>query len=119
MRISEVFNDFYSLLIGKKCPGLGTLMEKYREEPLFWIMLSNLQNAAELPLFDAMQDAYRLYKELEEKRGMTEEEMQLLYERILTYGQKWNNLWCWQLAGALTAELDAARTQEENLKEAA
>ena len=70
MKVSEVFNDFYSLLTGKKFLGLNRLMEKYREEPLFWVMLSNLSETEELSLLDAMQEAYGLYKEFaEEKAG--------------------------------------------------
>lgn len=115
MKVSEVFNDFYSLLTGKKFWGLNRLMEKYREEPLFWVMLSNLSETEELSLLDAMQEAYGLYKEFAEEKAGAGVRMEQLYDRAIKYGQKWDNLWCWQLAGALVAILDpgTVRTEEQ------
>ena len=90
MKVSEVFNDFYSLLTGKKFLGLNRLMEKYREEPLFWVMLSNLSETEELSLLDAMQEAYGLYKEFAEEKAGAGVRMEQLYDRAIKYGQKWD-----------------------------
>ncbi len=106
MDIAGTFNDFYSLMTGKKGTGLGALLEKHRENPLFFLLISNLQTAAGIPFLDAMQEAYRLYKEFAPESAGMEVDMGRLYDRAMAYGQKWDSLWCRQLAVALVALLD-------------
>lgn len=106
MDVAGTFNDFYTLMTGKKGAGLGALLEKHRENPLFFLLLSNLQTAAEIPFLDAMQEAYRLYKEFVPESAGVAADMGKLYDRAAAYGQKWESLWCRQLAVALVALLD-------------
>lgn len=120
MKVAEIFNDFYSLITGRKFTGLEGMLKKYRGEPMFYVMLSNLSAASELPLFDAMQEAYSLYKEFGgEKKPESEADLEKLYDKALEYGKKWDNPWCWQLIGALVAQLDPDCTETDRLGKAA
>lgn len=116
MKVSEIFNDFYSLMTGRKFTGLEGMLKKYREEPLFLVMLTNLFSAAEISLFEAMQEAYGLYKEFDrEKKPESGADLEKLYDKAMEYGQKWSNPWCWQLIGALVAQLDPDRAETDSL----
>lgn len=118
MKIAEIFNDFYSLLTGRKFAGLEAMLKKYREEPLFLVMLANLPAATEISLFDAMQEVYALCKEFDGEKK-TEDDLEKLYDKAMEYGQKWSNPWCWQLIGALVAQLDPDRAEADSVGKAA
>lgn len=60
MDIKGVFNDFYLLLSGKRQTGLLELMEKHKEDPLFFLLLDNLDAVPDEKVMDAMQEAYGL-----------------------------------------------------------
>lgn len=105
MDIKGVFNDFYILLSGKRQTGLLELMEKHKEDPLFFLMLDNLDSVPHGKIMDAMQEAYGLYKE----QAQAENGLEELYAKAEDYAKKWDNVWCRQLVVALVSVLDGER----------
>ncbi len=105
MDIKGVFNDFYLLLSGKRQTGLLELMEKHKEDPLFFLLLDNLDAVPDEKVMDAMQEAYGFYKE----QAQAENGMEELYAKAEGYARKWDNLWCRQLIVALVSVLDRER----------
>lgn len=102
MDIKGVFNDFYLLLSGKRQTGLLELMEKHKEDPLFFLLLDNLDAVPDEKVMDAMQEAYGFYKEQTKAENGLEE----LYTKAEAYAKKWDNIWCRQLIVALVSVLD-------------
>lgn len=109
MDVRSVFNDFYILLSGKKQTGLMELMKKHKENPLFFLLLDNLDAVPDGKVMDAMQEAYGFYKEqTQEENGLEE-----IYAQAEAYAKKWDNIWCRQLIVALVSVLDRERKEAE------
>lgn len=109
MDIKGVFNDFYLLLSGKRQTGLLELMEKHKEDPLFFLLLDNLDAVPDGKVMDAMQEAYGFYKEqTQEENGLEE-----IYAQAEAYAKKWDNIWCRQLIVALVSVLDREQKEAE------
>ncbi len=109
MDVRGVFNDFYILLSGKKQTGLMELMKKHKENPLFFLLLDNLDAVPDGKVMDAMQEAYGFYKEqTQEENGLEE-----IYAQAEAYAKKWDNIWCRQLIVALVSVLDRERKEAE------
>lgn len=106
--VKEVFNDFYRFLNGTKAVGLIDLMKKYKEEPLFGILLSNIHLIADIRVNDAMKEAYGIYKSFA-RQELDENGVTKLYEDACAFEAKWKNLWCSQLITAVVAMLDPDR----------
>lgn len=105
MRITEIFNDFYALAYGKRSEGIVSLLAKYQEQPLFALMLTNLDRAAGLDIKAAMNGAHGIFKEFSGME-MTPDTLERLYEKAKEYDRQWDNLWCRQLILAIIGCLD-------------
>lgn len=106
--VKEVFNDFYRIWNGTKAVGLGGLMKKYQDEPLFGILLSNISLTAGIEINDVMKEAYGIYKDYA-IQAPGDAELGGLYEAACAFETKWKNLWCSQLIIAIVAMLDPDR----------
>lgn len=114
--VKEVFNDLYRLLNGTKAVGLINLMEKYKEEPLFGALMSNICLAAEIKVNDAMKEAYGIYKSFAQQE-LDEAGLSRLYEDACAFEAKWKNLWCSQLIVSIVAMLDPDRGEVSSFME--
>lgn len=113
--ISGIFNDFLALYLGKKQIGIRPLCEKYENHPMLIGLLSNLDEAAKIPVPRVMKDAYDLYKEYR-GRELEEKEWEQVAEKTTELYEKWeNNKWCSRVIIELVSLLDSDDAERRKL----
>lgn len=78
--ISDIFTDFRDLYIAKEAKGIRSLCEKYEKHPMLMGLLSNLEEASEIEVPQAMKEIYDFYKEYR-GRDLTDEAWEEIVER--------------------------------------
>ena len=61
-RIAAIFNDFMSLYLGRSGSGIEQLCKKHDYHRMLMGLLSNLDEAAKVPVPQVMKECYEVYK---------------------------------------------------------
>lgn len=113
--VSGIFNDFLALYLGKKQIGIRPLCEKYENHPLVMGLLSNMEEAAKIPVPKVMKEAYDLYKEYR-GRELEDKEWKQIIDRTHEIYEKWEgNKWCSRVLIELTNLLDSDEKERRKL----
>lgn len=113
--ISGIFNDFLALYLGKKQIGIRPLCEKYENHPMLMGLLSNMDEAAKIPVPKVMKETYDLYKEYR-GRELEDEECEQFVDRTYEIYDKWDkNKWCGRIIAELVCLIDSDATERRKL----
>lgn len=92
--IAAIFNDFMSLYLGREQMGIEELCKRYDYHWMLMGLLSNMDEAAKIPIPVVMKECYEVYKKYR-NREMVERDYEDLMEETRKLSDKWkSNKWC-------------------------
>ncbi len=92
--IAAIFNDFMSLYLGREQMGIEELCKRYDYHRMLMGLLSNMDEAAKIPVPVVMKECYEVYKKYR-NREMMEQDYEDLMEETRKLSDKWkSNKWC-------------------------
>lgn len=113
--ISDIFNDFMSLYLGKENVGIKQLCKKYDNHPTLLALLSNLDEATKVPVPQVMMETYQVYKKYRD-RELEDEDWKVIVDSTRDISQKWkDNKWCNHVILALMCLLDADEKERKQI----
>lgn len=113
--ISDIFNDFMSLYLGKENVGIKQLCKKYDNHPTLLALLSNLDEATKVPVPQVMMETYQVYKKYRD-RELEDEDWKVIVDTTRDISQKWkDNKWCNHVILALLCLLDADEKERKQI----
>lgn len=80
-KIAGIFTDFLGLYNGKLNIGIRALCEKYEKHPMLMGLLTNMEDAAEIEVPQAMKEIYAFYKEYRGK-DLTDKDWEMIVEKV-------------------------------------
>lgn len=80
-KIAGIFTDFLALYTGKSNVGIRTLCEKYEKHPMLMGLLSQMEDAAEIEVPQAMKEIYAFYKEYR-GRDLNDKDWEVIVETV-------------------------------------
>ncbi len=115
--IASIFNDFMALYKGKSQIGIEALCKKYDYHRMLLGLLSNLDEAAKVPVPLVMKEcyeAYKKYRNLEMKESDWEKVVAETRELLL----KWkSNKWCSRILVELIGLLEEDDKERKRIAE--
>ena len=98
--IAAIFNDFMSLYLGREQMGIEELCKRYDYHRMLMGLLSNMDEAAKIPVPVVMKECYEVYKKYR-NREMMEQDYEDLMEETRKLSDKWCNRILVELVGLL------------------
>ena len=93
-RIAAIFNDFMSLYLGRSGTGIEQLCKKHDYHRMLMGLLSNLDEAAKVPVPQVMKECYEVYKRYRNLE-MKKADWEAIVEETRKLSEKWkSNKWC-------------------------
>lgn len=105
-KIAAIFNDFMSLYLGKSKVGIEELCKKYDYHRMLMGLLSNLDEAAKVPIPLVMKECYEVYKKYRNLE-LKEKDWEKIVVETRELSQKWkSNKWCTRILVELIGLLE-------------
>lgn len=105
-KIAAIFNDFMSLYIGKSKAGIEDLCKKYDYHRMLMGLLSNLDEAAKVPVPLVMKECYEVYKKYRNLE-LREKDWEKIVAETRELSKKWkSNKWCTRILVELIGLLE-------------
>ena len=116
-KIAEIFNDFMSLYLGREQMGIEELCKRHDYHRMLMGLLSNLDEAAKIPVPVVMKECYEVYKKYR-NREMTEPDYEALIEETRKLSDKWkSNNWCTRILVELVGLLEEDDKERRRIAE--
>ena len=116
-KIAEIFNDFMSLYQGREQMGIEELCKRHDYHRMLMGLLSNLDEAAKIPVPVVMKECYEVYKKYR-NREMTEPDYEDLIEETRKLSDKWkSNKWCTRILVELVGLLEEDDKERRRIAE--
>lgn len=80
-KIAGIFTDFLALYTGKPNIGIRALWKKYEKHPMLMGLLSQMEDAAEIEVPQAMKEIYAFYKEYRGK-DLSDKDWEVIVEKV-------------------------------------
>ncbi len=85
-RIAAIFNDFMSLYLGRSGSGIEQLCKKHDYHRMLMGLLSNLDEAAKVPVPQVMKECYEVYKRYRNlKQFLFRQQQAIRLRRMLSF----------------------------------
>ena len=116
--IAAIFSDFMSLYLGKpEMMGIEELCKKYDYHRMLMGLLSNMDEAAKVPIPLVMKECYEVYKKYRNLE-MTEPDWEEVMEETRALSQKWkSNKWCTRIIIELIGLLEEDDKERRRIAE--
>lgn len=115
--IAAIFNDFLSLYQGKGQTGIEELCKRYDYHRMLMGLLSNMDEAAKIPVPVVMKECYAVYKKYRNIE-MTEPDYEDLMEETRNLSDKWkSNKWCTRVIIELVGLLEEDDKERRRIAE--
>lgn len=116
-KIAAIFNDFLSLYLGKSKIGIKELCKKYDYHRMLMGLLSNLDEAAKVPIPLVMKECYEVYKKYRNLE-LKEKDWEKIVTETRELSQKWkSNKWCTRILVELIGLLEEDDKERKRIVE--
>ena len=116
-KIAAIFNDFLSLYLGKSKIGIEELCKKYDYHRMLMGLLSNLDEAAKVPIPLVMKECYEVYKKYRNLE-LKEKDWEKIVAETRELSQKWkSNKWCTRILVELIGLLEEDDKERKRIVE--
>lgn len=116
-KIAAIFNDFMSLYLGRSQIGIEELCKKYDYHRMLMGLLSNMDEAAKVPIPQVMKECYEVYKKYR-NREMKKADWEDIVAETRELSQRWNsNKWCTRILVELIGLLEEDDKERRRIAE--
>lgn len=116
-KIAAIFNDFMSLYLGKSEIGIEELCKKYDYHRMLMGLLSNLDEAAKIPVPLVMKECYEVYKKYRNQE-LKAPDWEKIVAETRELAQKWkSNKWCTRILVELIGLLEEDDKERKRIAE--
>ena len=115
--IAAIFIFFMSLYLGREQMGIEELCKRYDYHRMLMGLLSNMDEAAKIPIPVVMKECYEVYKKYR-NREMMERDYEDLMEETRKLSDKWkSNKWCNRILVELVGLLEEDDKERRRIAE--